>query len=175
MKSDLTVMFLLPLDLWENHRWTSNHHRVHRVPSISTKKLLVCFSHLLHRSWHFVPLRFETSHILIFFLEKRLKAANSLIQDGEKVVSLECYYDLKARLSFVCLFLSPPRRNNTSVNQIFFFKCQKPIKRFKSLRHDLISTRSFRGITLIGTLLWSTRRLAPNCCWALSDRVNLIG
>lgn len=29
-------------DLWENHRRAANHHCVHRVPSVSTKKLLVC-------------------------------------------------------------------------------------------------------------------------------------
>lgn len=38
----LYLFTLFPSDLWENHRRAANHHCVHRVPSVSTKKLLVC-------------------------------------------------------------------------------------------------------------------------------------
>lgn len=47
------ISFLLFSDLCENHRRKSNHHRVHRVPSVSAEKLLVCLRRL-RSSWRVV-------------------------------------------------------------------------------------------------------------------------
>lgn len=74
------IICLLFSDLCENHRRKSNHHRVHRVPSVSAEKLLVCFRRL-RRSWwvvHFLLCLCNPQHLTVW---SRVKAELYLIPE----------------------------------------------------------------------------------------------